>query len=72
MTDNIKLVEQLKKNFSKLMEVNDKILDQLPQECEEQKNQIKKDILEITKAVQEGDLSKLNLIKEKYANRSTK
>lgn len=69
--NNLKLINELQKNFSKLLELNDNALNSLPKEHEELVVNIRKDINEITNSVKTGDLNKLNIIKERYANNSS-
>lgn len=70
--NNLKLITELKKNLNKIMEINDSILNSLPDEVKAETAHIKDDIKKVTEAVKEGDLSKLNAIKEKYANHASK
>lgn len=69
--NNLKLINELQKNFSKLLELNDNALNSLPKEHDELVVNIRKDINEITNSVKTGDLNKLNIIKERYANNSS-
>ena len=72
MVKTQELIKELQKNFAKLMELNDKALDSLPADCEVEKNNARQDTREILDAVREGNLTKLNVIKERYANINTK
>ena len=67
---NLEIIAELKKNLNKIIEINDSILGGLPDELKAQTQNIREDIQNVTQAVKEGDLSKLNAIKEKYANHS--
>jgi len=70
--ENLKVIDEIKKNLNKIMEINDRVLRSLPKELHEQTKSIRDDIKNVTDAVKEGNLSKLNAIKEKYANHSNK
>jgi hypothetical protein len=70
--NNLKLIAEIKKNLNKIIEINDSILDSLPDELKAQTATIKEDIKNVTEAVKEGNLSKLNAIKERYANHTNK
>jgi phage host-nuclease inhibitor protein Gam len=72
MKQQMNVIKSLQKNFTKLMEMNDQILSNLPEEHQPQASEIRADISMITKAVKAGDLSKLQIIQEKYANNNTK
>ena len=67
---NLEIIAELKKNLNKIIEINDSILGGLPDELKAQTQNIREDIQNVTQGVKEGDLSKLNAIKEKYANHS--
>jgi hypothetical protein len=70
--DNLKLIEELRNNFDKLLEINEKILNSLPDDVKVESESVRKDISDVTKAVRAGDLSALNALKEKYANFNNK
>ena len=70
--EHIPLIKELQKNFAKLMELNDKALDSLPADCDIEKLKAQNDIREVLDAVREGNLTKLNVIKERYANYNSK
>lgn len=72
MVETKELIKELQKNFAKLIELNDKALDSLPADCEAEKIKAQSDVREVLDAVREGNLSKLNVIKERYANSSSK
>ncbi len=62
------IAQELKKNFAQLVELQVKALENLPVEYGNQKEQITKDIKEIMKSVKTGDLNKLNVIQQRYAD----
>jgi hypothetical protein len=50
------------------MKLNEEIIAKIPNEHLEIKEQIQKDIAQITEATKNGDVSKLNELQKKYAD----
>ena len=66
--NSIKLALEMQKKFKQLMKLNEEIIAKIPNEHFEIKEQIQKDIAQITEATKNGDVSKLNELQKKYAD----
>lgn len=62
------IVKRLNENLSQLVEMQMKAVANLPSEYDKQKEEITNDIAEIMKCVKTGDLTKLNVIQQRYAD----
>lgn len=72
MQNNMKVVNDLKKNFDALMEINQRSIAEFPNEILQNKSEIQNDLNKIKKLVQKNDINGLNKLAKKYANHDPK
>ena len=70
--DQKKIIEDMKLNFDRLMQIQAQALDQIPAEMLPIKNEVQKDLGKIMKLVQKNDLNALQNLAKKYASHNTK
>jgi hypothetical protein len=63
-----KLAENFKKDFDKLMNFQNNLLSQIPDQYAKQRAEIQNDMETVLSAVKKNDLSSLNTLIKKYAN----
>lgn len=63
-----KLAENFKKDFDKLMNFQNNLLSQIPDQYAKQRTEIQNDMENVLSAVKKNDLSSLNNLIKKYAN----
>lgn len=63
-----KLAENFKKDFDKLMNFQNNLLSQIPDQYAKQRTEIQNDMETVLSAVKKNDLSSLNTLIKKYAN----
>jgi hypothetical protein len=68
MIDVQELTKQINDSMSKLMQINDQLINNLPVEQMEKLAPIQADIHQILRLAKKGDINKINEIKEKYAD----
>lgn len=72
MQNNMNVVNDLKRNFDALMEINQRSIAEFPNEMLQNKAEIQKDLNKIKKLVQKNDINGLNKLAKKYANNDPK
>lgn len=68
MIDVQELTKQINDSMSKLMQINDQLINNLPVEQMEKLAPIQADIHQILRLAKKGDINKINEIKAKYAD----
>lgn len=71
MIDAQELTKQINDSMSKLMQINDQLINNLPVEQMEKLAPIQADIHQILRLAKKGDINKINEIKAKYADPDT-
>lgn len=71
MIDVQELTKQINDSMSKLMQINDQLINNLPVEQMEKLAPIQADIHQILRLAKKGDINKINEIKAKYADPDT-
>jgi hypothetical protein len=72
MQENKEIIDELKSTFERLIDVNNKIISDLPIEHQQKVLPIQLDINEILQHVKNGDLNKIQEISKKYGCSNTK
>lgn len=71
LNDSVKLIGDLKGNLDKLLKIQAQTISQLPPEYSDQLSFATKDINVIKKAIEAGDMTKLNELTKRYASINT-
>jgi hypothetical protein len=72
MKENLKIMNQMKQNFDKMMEINQRTIANLPENIKIDKSDVLNDLNKIKKLVMKNDMDSLNKLAKKYANNDPK
>ena len=66
--DILKMADNFKRDFDKLVQFNNKLLSELPAEYDKQKAEIQADVERVISAAKNNDITKLTELMQKYGN----
>lgn len=72
MKQNLEIMNQMKLNFDKMMEINQRTIANLPENIKIDKSDVLNDLNKIKKLVMKNDMDSLNKLARKYANNDPK
>lgn len=72
MKQNLEIMNQMKQNFDKMMEINQRTIANLPENIKIDKSDVLNDLNKIKKLVMKNDMDSLNKLARKYANNDPK
>lgn len=71
MSEQMKLIADLKKNFAQLQQIQSKAIAELPNDVGIDKHDVQRDLSTIMKMVEKRDIDGLNNLSKKYANHNS-
>lgn len=66
------IAKDLKNNLSSLLEIQSQAMEQIPQSYANITDQAKRDVIEVSKHVENQDFASLNALYKRYANNNPK
>jgi len=72
MKQNLEIMNQMKRNFDQMMQINQQTIANLPDNIKIDKSDVLNDLNKIKKLVMKNDMDSLNKLARKYANNDSK
>jgi hypothetical protein len=72
LNDLKKLADNLKKSMDKLVKIQTRVFDDLPNDLKQSITPIQKDIKSALKSLKKGDAQKINELQKRYADTNSK
>jgi len=72
MKQNLEIMNQMKRNFDQMMQINQQTIANLPDNIKIDKSDVLNDLNKIKKLVMKNDMDSLNKLARKYANHDPK